>query len=264
MKVGVGSYTWPWAVGREGYTPRHPLRAAGIFELSRNLGVEVVQLADKPYLHEMSREELLRLDSAAKRNNLEIEVGTRGIEPSHLMTYLDIANVFHSTLVRTVTHQIDESAEARIREVLPAFEEAGVSLAMENHDEYSSKDFAGFIERIGSGNVGVCLDTVNSFAAMETPEIVVRTLAPYTLNLHVKDFNIARVGSELGFMVTGAPAGRGRLDVQWIVDRIKQEGKNPNAIIELWTPFSESLEATIQNESRWAVQSVEYMRTIVM
>jgi sugar phosphate isomerase/epimerase len=146
--------------------------------------------------------------------------------------------------------------------VLPEYEKAEVSIALENHDEHRSEELAAFVERIGGGNVGVCLDTVNSFAALEAPEQVVQNLAPHTLNLHVKDYEVVRFGNELGFSIVGRPAGEGRLDVRWTIDYLKERGRSPNAIIELWTPFTETIEKTIALEEEWAVRSVRHLRSI--
>jgi sugar phosphate isomerase/epimerase len=263
METGLSSYTWPWAVGREGYQPKHALNALDLVEKALKYGVSVLQLADAPHLHLMSCNELERLARKAEKHALTLEVGTRGIDPDHLLRYLDIAKQLKSRIVRTITLQIDEKAEAQIREVLPAFETANVAIALENHDEHSSKELSAFLERIGSPLVGVCLDTVNSFAALEPPETVVRQLAPYTLNLHVKDFDVVRFGHELGFSIVGRPAGRGRLDIAWIAGHLKERGRDPNAILELWTPFTDTLEKTIALEEEWTEQSITYLRSVL-
>jgi sugar phosphate isomerase/epimerase len=104
---------------------------------------------------------------------------------------------------------------------------------------------------------------VNSFAALEAPETVVRNLAPYTLNLHVKDFEVVRFGSELGFSIMGRPSGEGRLDIEWTLERLKDNGRDPNVILELWTPYTETLAQTIALEKEWAEKSVRYLRSIV-
>jgi sugar phosphate isomerase/epimerase len=109
----------------------------------------------------------------------------------------------------------------------------------------------------------VCLDTVNSFAALEPPEVVVRTLAPYTVNLHVKDFDVVRVGHQLGFSIEGKPAGKGRLDIPWTIEYLKSKGRDPNAILELWTPYAGTVELTIAREEEWAAESMRYLREII-
>jgi len=119
------------------------------------------------------------------------------------------------------------------------------------------------IRELNSSYVGICLDTVNSFGALEGLEQVVKELAPYVLNLHIKDFNIARVDHQMGFCIVGCPAGEGRLDIEWLLNIIKREGKNPNAILELWTPFTENIEKTILKENEWANKSIDFLRRII-
>jgi sugar phosphate isomerase/epimerase len=92
---------------------------------------------------------------------------------------------------------------------------------------------------------------------------VVERLAPYALNLHVKDFTISRVDGQMGFSVEGAPAGRGRLDVPRLLERLAAAGRDVNAILELWTPRQAGLEETIAREAEWASQSLSYLRRLV-
>jgi len=112
-------------------------------------------------------------------------------------------------------------------------------------------------------HVGICLDTVNSFGALEGPETVVETLGPWTVNLHVKDFAIERVSHAMGFVVEGKPAGRGRLNVPWLLEKLRALGRDPNAILELWTPPGATLEETIAREAEWAEDSIKYLRSLI-
>jgi sugar phosphate isomerase/epimerase len=64
-------------------------------------------------------------------------------------------------------------------------------------------------------------------------------------------------------VIEGRPAGQGRLDVPWLLKRLKEAGRDPNAILELWTPEQDSLEATIAKEDAWARESIEYLRTLI-
>jgi sugar phosphate isomerase/epimerase len=262
MEIGLSSYTWPWAVGREGHEPENPLDALALLEKTKSYGISVLQIADVPALHLMDEEELEEIVRTAGSYGIALEVGTRGIEPAHLMRYLDIARRLHSGIVRSITHEVDDGAVARIREVLPEYEKAGVSIALENHDEHCTDELTAFLDRIGSPSVGVCLDTVNSFGALEIPERVVQNLAPYTLNLHVKDFEVVRFESELGFSIVGRPAGEGRLDVEWTVGYLKDKGRSTNIILELWTPYTETIKKTIALEEEWAKRSVQYLKSI--
>ena len=143
------------------------------------------------------------------------------------------------------------------------FEEAGVVLAIENHDKFSADEFVYMIEELGTGWVGICLDTVNSFGALEGPNVVVEKLSPFTVNLHCKDFVVRRAEHMMGFTIEGRPVGQGQLDVPWLVEQLGGADKDISAIIELWTPPDADLDSTIAMERKWAEISVEYLRQLL-
>ena len=268
MRVGVGSYSFPWAIGIKNYPPpMEPLSALGVIEAANALDVRVVQIADNMPLDRMSAADLDRLRDRARQLDIELEVGTRGLEPSRLLSYLDIALRLGAGLVRTLipvqtagSKPDLEQLKAWIREVLPAFESAGVTIAIENYERHSYRGLLRLVESVASPNVGVCLDTLNSLGAVETPREVVAALAPYTLSLHVKDFQIRRVESGLGYLISGCAAGDGLLDMDWIIGELNRHGRDVNLIVELWTPFEESVEKTIAVEREWAAVSVAFLK----
>jgi hypothetical protein len=64
----------------------------------------------------------------------------------------------------------------------------------------------------------------------------------------------------MGFVVTGAPAGEGHLDVPWLLRELCATGRPFNAIIETWPPFGPTLDATIALEHAWVESSVRNLR----
>ena len=185
-----------------------------------------------------------------------------------MRAYVEIARRVGAPFLRVVVdgrgaEPSPEECVALLGPLMPQFDAAGVRLAIENHDRFSAAALAGIVEALGVDRAGVCLDTVNSFGALEGPEAVVDRLAPYTLNLHVKDFTIARVSSQMGFVIGGCPAGRGRLDVPWLLGRLRECGRDVNAVIESWTPFGPDLEATLAREAAWAEESVRFLRQYI-
>ena len=268
MRLGVGSYTFTWAVGVPGHEPDAPLTATALLLKAKKLTVGVVQFADNLPLDALPPEELREIVNRSQEMGIAIEVGTRGIQPDHLRSYLHVAQRAQSQIVRVVIdtahHQPDENeAVDLIRKVMPDYERAGVCLAIENHDRFQAKTLARIVERVSSSSVGVCLDTVNSFGALEGPEVVVDTLAPLVTNLHIKDFAIRRANHQMGFAIEGTPAGKGRLDIPWLLDIVRNNGRDANAILELWTPPEDELDATIAKEDAWARSSVDYLRTLI-
>jgi sugar phosphate isomerase/epimerase len=181
-----------------------------------------------------------------------------------LLLYLSLALELDAALVRTLTHTSEsqpslEQAEQWIRQVLPEFESQGVTLGLENYEKHSCMELADLVRRTNSRSFGICLDTVNSLGALESPEDVVTTLAPLTVNLHIKDFVIQRVPYKMGFMVSGAPAGSGRLDIPWLLGQMRND--TVSAILEQWPPPQASIEATVAMEQEWAEQGISYLRS---
>jgi 3-oxoisoapionate decarboxylase len=266
--LGIGSYTYTWAIGVPTHPPPNPLSALALLEKAAAFGLHVVQFADNLPLAKHSEDELNQLERFANEHRIAIEVGTRGIAPQHLQAYLALAVRFRSPFLRVVIdtaehHPSPAEVIDTLRPLLPAFEQAGVTLAIENHDRFPVETLIGMIERIGSAYIGICLDTVNSLGCLETPEKVVNALAPYVVNLHVKDFYIRRVDHQMGFIVEGTPAGQGRLDVASVLATLAAHDRRPNAILELWTPPEPTLDATIAKEAAWAEQSIRYLRTVI-
>jgi sugar phosphate isomerase/epimerase len=268
MKLGISSYTYTWAVGVPGYPLENPLTALGLLEKAVALGVSLVQIADNLPLDSLAEREQAKLAAAAAALKIDIEIGTRGIQPAHLAAYLDLARKFRSPIVRVVIDTADHLPDvpeviSLLRESLPAFQQAQVSLVIENHDRFSVKDFRSILETVDSPSLGICLDTVNSFGALEGPEMVVESLGPWTVNLHVKDFTIRRADHMMGFVVEGTPAGQGQLDVAWLLQSLEPYGRDFNAILELWTPPAADLHATVEREARWAAESIAYLRGLI-
>jgi 3-oxoisoapionate decarboxylase len=268
MRLGIGSYTYTWAVGGPGYIPGQPLDVFGLLEKAVVLGVSVVQLADNLPLHLLPESMLAEFARRAKAANVQVEVGTRGIGLDHLETYLRLAVLFRSPILRVVVDTADDhpSAEAvvsRLKSFVPALERAAICLAIENHDRFPVQTLRWIVDTLDTSSVGICLDTVNSFGSLEGPTTVVETLGPYVVNLHIKDFSIRRVSHQLGFVVEGTPAGKGRLDIPWLLEQLRRMNRDPNAILELWTPPDSILSATIAKEADWAAESIRYLRTLI-
>jgi len=242
--------------------------AIGLLDRAAELGIHVVQVADNLPLGQLSPSELDAFVKRAAELDINIEVGTRGIGHDNLYTYLRLAERLESPILRVVIDTADHHPDANevvdiLKGIIPEFERAGVCLAIENHDRYKATTLADIIQRIGSQCIGVCLDTVNSFGALEGPEVVLEALGPLVVNLHVKDFAIFRASHLLGFSIEGRPAGQGRLNVPWLLEELRDLSLDPNAILELWTPPEETLSATIEKENAWTIASIEYLRTLI-
>jgi 3-oxoisoapionate decarboxylase len=275
VRLGVTSYAFTWEIGVPGFVfpeadagAPERLTALGLLDRAVSLGVGIVQVLDNLPLHLATTEELSAIRDRADALGLLLEVGTRGIDPAHLRAYLRVALRLGSPFVRIVvdTATVRPSPSevvATLLEVVPEYDGAGIGIAIENHDRFPSAVLLSILKLIGSPGVGICLDTVNSFGALERPEIVVATLGTRAVSVHVKDFEVRRAPHAMGLIVEGEPAGRGRLDIPWLLSEVRGFGRDPNALLELWTPPEETLTATIAKERRWAEESIAYLRTLL-
>ena len=150
-----------------------------------------------------------------------------------------------------------------IRNSRAELESEGIILALENHDRLHASVFRDIVEISGSPNVGICLDCVNSMGIGEDIETVLNCLAPYTVNLHIKDFSVKRVSHKMGFIIEGTPAGQGMLNLPHIIERLQKYGRCQSGILELWTPPVKIISDTIQLEEVWARASVSYIKQIL-
>jgi sugar phosphate isomerase/epimerase len=265
MRLGISSYTYGWAIGHDAARPPNAPSARTLIRRAADLGVRVVQLCENLPASTYEDDSLEAVTTAAKEQGVSIEVGTHGIGAAHLRRFAAVARRLESPILRVVIDTADDhptpaQVVRRLGEVLGDFQNAGVTLAIENHDRFAAAVLAGIVREFASPHVGVCLDTANSFGALEGPATVLETLGPYVMNLHLKDVAAKRFSHLQGFVIEGRPAGQGMIDIPWILGRLKEFGRDPNAIAELWTPPEATVEQTIEKEARWAVESVRALR----
>lgn len=275
MKLGINSYTFMWSIGFQGANPEYPDMAArpacpltplGLLEKARQLGVHLVQtgpnLTAFDRLTEAEMEEFIH---RAVEWQIELELGTRGLDYEYLVEKVRLAKRMGARLIRTLP-EIGGAyvSDARMilpaaRAILPVLEREGLKLAIENGG-IPGADFREALDKIGSPQVGVVLDMVNSLAVPEGWKEVTRLLAQHTMCVHYKDFSIRRAWHMMGFFCEGAPAGEGMVETGWLLETLKASPYDFNVIVELWPPEQETLEKTIALEQAWAQQSITYLR----
>ncbi len=268
MKLGIGSYTYTWAIGIPGHAPARPMTALGLLEEARRLDVQLIQICDNLPFAQLPDADLDAFETALRQSQVALELGARGLDEINLRRHLDLALRFRSPFLRLVIDSpgdepSPQEAVRRLQAILPAFHRAGVKIAIENHDRFPSAVLASMIRELGAGRAGICLDTVNSFGAAEGPDLVLSHLAPFALCLHIKDFTIRRPDHQLGFLVEGCAAGSGMLDIPGLLRQASASPHPWNVILETWVTPSETLEETIAREQAWAEEGVRFLRTLI-
>ena len=268
MRLGLSSYTYTWAVGVPGFVPENPMLVCGLLEKAEAKRVNLVQIADNLPVEKLTEEELELLRDYLEEKAISVEMGSRGLTPEHTIKCLKTAEIINSPILRMVIDTKDFEPSVReviavIKDMLPEFSKRKIRLALENHDRLKAREFEQIVQAVGSEWIGICLDSVNSMGAGEGFETVADILIPYTINLHIKDFTIFRVSHKMGLVVEGRPAGQGMLNIPDLIRRISLTGLCQSAVLELWTPPEQEIESTIIKEEKWAVESIEYLKSLI-
>jgi sugar phosphate isomerase/epimerase len=268
MKIGLSSYTYTWAVGVPGSMPGNTLSPIDLVDKAASYNLGLIQIADNLPLEMLSEQQKDELRKYAERKGISIEMGGRGLTPEHTMNCLNTAKHLNSSILRMVIDARGFEPDLQtiisiIRELIPELNSRNIRLAIENHDRLKAREFEKIILAAGSDMVGICLDSVNSMGAGEGFETVSEILLPYTINLHIKDFTIQRVPHKMGLIIGGAPAGKGMLNIAGLINKLAATKRCQSAILELWTPPENTIEATILKEEQWADESIKYLKSII-
>ncbi|CAI3803497.1 sugar phosphate isomerase/epimerase family protein [Pseudarthrobacter sp. MM222] len=261
--IGLSSYAFFWQLSEK---VSKPLSIHQALERTAALGVDLFQICDYVPLESMSAAELADVKATADSLGIALEVGTKGIRPEHLRKFLGIAGILGSPLLRTMFNSpghtpSTEEATAIFREVLPEFEAAGVKIALETYEQVPTSRVLDVIRSVGNPNLGICSDPANTVAALELPREVIDAVAPYVLNMHIKDFAFSRKEGWVGFTYSGAPLGEGLLDYDYMAGKLQPKERNINQIVEHWLPWQDSEDETIRLENQWTQQSLDFLRS---
>lgn len=246
------------------------MTAFDLVDKAVELGVDVVQIADNCPLDKLPINELEYLYQYAHKRDVDIEVGTCGIDTENLLKYINISKVLHSPILRVVIDTPDHKPNldeviSLVRRVLPNLERENIVLGIENHDRFKARVFSKIVQKLSSPYVGIVLDTVNSFACEENTEQVLDALARYCVNFHCKDFIIRRVENKMGLLVTGTIAGEGLLNVPNVWQNLLENAPGSfSTILELWMAPGNTVEETLQQEDCWVKQSVAYLKNALL
>jgi hypothetical protein len=115
---------------------------------------------------------------------------------------------------------------ARLARIAPRAAAAGVSVAIENHQDFTSGELIELCAEAGE-SVGITLDTGNSFPVAEAPLDFARTVAPRVRHVHLKDYRVQFTRE--GYRLVRCAIGDGAVPFSALVDML---GRDLTASIE--------------------------------
>jgi sugar phosphate isomerase/epimerase len=203
--TGINPYGLTYHLGLQGAgTPRAnpiPLGLRGFLDIAAELHARVVEI-HAPWLYALQPPDLedLRRHLQSLRFIPVISLGPplHGVEDA-----LRCASALGASTLRLgltpvlagdrAAHapfwlEMIEHVRATLRRCAPIAAARGISLAIENHQDFTSQELLDFAAEAGSA-VGICLDTGNPLAVAEEPLAFARRVAPLVRHVHLKDYS---------------------------------------------------------------------------
>jgi sugar phosphate isomerase/epimerase len=248
FQIGLNPYGLSYTVGLQAAgTPRanpDPIGLDGFLALVRALGLGVIEL-DHRWLTPLSDDELARLgerlsdctrvcsfwlSQTAGETLADAVRCTRGVGARilrfHLTPVLEGARASHGAR----WDEMVEHARATLRRESARIADAGLVLAIEDHQDFGSEELVAFAEDLGT-HAGVTFDTGNPYAVGEDPVAFVRRAAPRIRHVHLKDY-VAQFTDE-GYRLVRCAAGDGCVPFPEIADVLGRHHESLTASIEI-------------------------------
>jgi sugar phosphate isomerase/epimerase len=225
LRVGLNPYGINCAVGFVG-AAASPLGLGGFVSLAEEAGARSLELdlrhlealadGDASLLGDRLRARDIRpivsvgppLDAVGRAVDQAVKIGAQVVRVGLTTVLQGDRAQLGKEWPRQVAH-----VRRMLTEAAPSAAERGVSLAIEDHQDFGSEELLDFADEAGP-NVGVCFDTGNPFAVAEDPISFTKKVAPRVLHLHLKDY-WAQPTDE-GYRLVRCPIGDGAVPFEEI------------------------------------------------
>jgi sugar phosphate isomerase/epimerase len=115
----------------------------------------------------------------------------------------------------------------------PVVEKNQIRMAVENHKDVQAPELLELIQKLDSPFAGICIDTGNSIALLETPQETVELLAPHTFTTHIKDMGVEEYAD--GFLLSEVRLGTGFLDLAKLIATVRKARPEVRLNLEMIT-----------------------------
>ena len=260
MKIGTTTFGFRYLFLEPARAPAWP----AVIDTVRAHGLDALQVCENARPLEISSQAWDAALAHASDAGIEIQLGCKTTNLEVFRAYLDRAAELPSRLLRLVFEEESGTAPDRnaverfLEKASPLLEKQGVRLAIENHFDVPSEVLAAVVAPYPESLIGFCIDTANSLRNFESPRQVLQLLGARALCYHLKDFEVA--GDKLGFRVSGAPLGSGKLELDAALDHVLARKPAAGVFIENWVPSTGVWEDDVREDERWLRLSAESLR----
>jgi len=245
LTVGLNPYGIAYTLGLHGRdTPRANPNGGGLegfIAVATELGARTLEIFE-PWLAAMTEAEL-----RAQKDRLAKLGMTPVVSSGLMMGPVDRAIREAVTLGATVIRlgltpvlcgdrnaagakwrEFVSNARAGLAQYGPQAAAAGVSLAIENHQDFKSEELVDFCEEFEG--VGICFDTGNTFPVGEAPLPFTRWIAPHVRHVHLKDYRVQ--WTDQGYRLVRCAIGEGAVPLSEMMAILAEEHDELTGVLE--------------------------------
>jgi sugar phosphate isomerase/epimerase len=247
LKVGLNPYGLTYTVGLQGFGTARANPAGsgleGFLRIAEGLGAEVVEIFS-PWLTELGADGRRALGERLREAGV-VPIASASLYGEPVDGVLQNAVDVGAGTMRLGLSPIlqgDRSAygaarfAARIASIRadlavlgPAAADHGITIGIENHQDFGSAELMDLAEEAGE-NVGITFDTGNAFPVGEAPLPFARTIAPRVRHVHLKDYRVQL--TDEGYRLVRCAIGDGAVPLSEILDLLLADGRSLTAVLE--------------------------------
>lgn len=192
-------------------------------------------------------------------------MGTTGIGADNILQYAKLGARFGSKTIRTLLPEgmAINDVQIALKKLTPILQDYQIAMAIENYECFHCVEYQELFDNLPETYFKFCLDTANNLGTGESVWDFLECLAPHLLCLHIKDIVVKRIETRMGFVVTGAKAGEGILDVPALLRRVKLTCPDCWVILEQWPPYVSDLQQTLRMEEKWVEDGVRFLKECI-
>lgn len=126
-------------------------------------------------------------------------------------------------------YELIATVRAGLAKYAPMAKDQGLTLAIENHQDFGSQELVDFCDEAGSA-VGICFDTGNTFPVAEAPLDFARRVAPLVRHVHLKDYRVQF--TDEGYRLVRCAIGDGAVPFAAIAEILAKHHTSLTAALE--------------------------------
>jgi sugar phosphate isomerase/epimerase len=247
LRTGLNPYGLTYHLGIQAMgTPRANPKGVGLegfIAIATELGAKVIELWEG-WLTPLDEAGLEVLGARLKTLDMTPVVSS-GLQRIDIDVCVRAAKALGATYIRVALTPIlcgdraaagatwDEfkaSVDEKLGRYAPIVAGQGITLLIENHQDFTSRELVAYCEKFGP-NVRIVYDSANNFPVAEAPLDFTRVVAPYVRYVHAKDYNVQFTGE--GIRLIRCPTGDGAVPFRELFALLGEHNDEMLAAIEI-------------------------------